>query len=244
MKKNHKLKHSGFAFLIPLIILGMIILIIFIGGACVGFVGNRQGTNHTGDMITEPDEDTSGVADEVNANAGGTGACTPREVKKNPMNTNQTSITVKIWKYTGGGAPTSSTKTLVVNRNCASVVTAIFNDIYNDPSKPQISTSDTGCYAHRTNKSWHPYGVACDVNWNENWCAPNCYHKPGYKVGNFWKPGNVSPDKGFAAWVPGYDVRSIPINSPIANAFKKHGWGRGLYSAGFDDVMHFSITGG
>lgn len=241
--KNISKKHTHQGFIIPLIILGLIILAIVVGGACVAFVGGRQGANHTGDMITES-TDTSVVAGEVNANAGGTGACTPAEVKKNPKGTNLTDISVKVWKYNGSGTPTSSNKSLRVNRNCASVIAAIFNDIYNDSSKPQISFGDTGCYATRTKPSWHPYGVACDMNWDENWCAPNCYNTKGYKVGNFWKPGNITPDKNFAAWVSGFDIRSIPINSPIANAFKKHGWGRGLYSSGFDDVMHFSITGG
>lgn len=43
----------------------MIIVMVLVGASCVGFVGGRQGANHTGEMVTGEDSGTSGGGEEV-----------------------------------------------------------------------------------------------------------------------------------------------------------------------------------
>jgi hypothetical protein len=172
---------------------------------------------------------------------GGVGACTFSEVKKDPSGTNLVNISVPIWKYVSSSNKTSATMSLRVHRNCATSIENIFKQIYENPNKLPIDTSDTGCYSRRSlATSRHNWGVACDINWNENWCS-YCYCKSG-NVGNFWKPGNISPDRDYKGWVAGFDPRSIAINGEIAKAFAAQNWGRGLYNC-FNDYMHFSVDG-
>jgi len=185
------------------------------------------------------------VIKRINATAGGSGTCSSvnLEARAGSYSSDLDEITVRIWKYNGGSAPIDSSMVLTVNPNCTEVIKAIFTDIYNDPSHPQIDPSQTTCAASRDRRSNHVIGAACDVNADQNWCAPNCYNKTNNKIGDYWKPGDESPNKEFKAWSEGYDPRSIGINSPIANAFRKHNWGRGLYRDNFDDMMHFSFDG-
>lgn len=216
---------------------------IFFSFIALAILGDLVGDNDNGKWITDPEKgvyENTGIEDDA---GGGTGACKWSVVKQDQIHTNIVSVRVPIWKYTGKGN-VSSTMTLRVHRNCADEILNIFTKVYNSTDKPPIETSDTACEGFRKSvTSRHQRGVACDVNWNENWCAPNCYNHPGQKIGNFWKPGNISPDNTYAAWVSGFDIRSIPINGTIANAFKDANWGRGLYRNGFDDIMHFSVDG-
>lgn len=160
-------------------------------------------------------------------------------------------VPVPIWRYTGQGPndKASDTKTLVVNKKCTAAIKTIFTEIYNSSDKPVID-SNTACYNNRGNNwSRHNWGVACDINPTQNWSWHNraklvngaC--TGGSNVGEYWRPGDISPDNTKRAWSAGFDVRSASVNGTIAKVFASHGWGRGWYRCS-EDTMHFSIDGG
>jgi len=187
----------------------------------------------------------------------GSGQCTWSVIKNDPPAQASTMgiANIKYWQYTGPNTPpVSKSRALVVNRHCTQTVENIFKQIYNSPDKPQISS--IGCYeGPRKDKNGnikqdtrHNWGAACDISYVQNYCW-NCYSKKlngvctkGSAIGDFWKPGNIMPDKNYRGWSVGFDIRSIPINSTIANAFFSAGWGRGNYTC-FEDYMHFSVDG-
>lgn len=77
-----------------------------------------------------------------------------------------------------------------------------------------------------TNLSHHSYGVAIDINVNEN------YSHRGSTVyaGSFWNPSKSE--------------YSIPKNGILVKAFKAKGWSwGGNWSGNYQDYMHFSFTG-
>lgn len=178
------------------------------------------------------------------------GECRWSNIKNDPSRTNIVSVTVPVW-HLSGGQKVSAKASFQINQKCATVITSIFQTIYNHPDKPPINT--VGCYEPRDMaNSRHNWGVACDINSNENWCK-DCYAKKGscgtgHNVGSYWKPGNILPDRNQVGWVAGQDEKSIPMESFIANAFKAAGWGRGLYNVKqgscYNDFMHFSIDDG
>lgn len=180
---------------------------------------------------------------------GGEGACTWSNIQNDPKGANIGSVEVPIWKYEGPSQKTPSKMTLRVNNKCATSIKAIFTDIYNSADKPPIDPANTSCYQQRDSDSRHNWGVACDISFKQNWCW-NCYAKKtssdictvGSPIGDYWKPGNIEPDRTYKGWSAGLDNRSAPINGTIANAFKNHGWGRGIYKC-FNDFMHFSVDG-
>ena len=74
--------------------------------------------------------------------------------------------------------------------------------------------------------SHHSYGVAIDINVNEN------YSHRGSTVyaGSFWDPSKSE--------------FSIPRNGALVNAFREIGWSwGGNWSGNYQDYMHFSYTG-
>lgn len=76
-------------------------------------------------------------------------------------------------------------------------------------------------------RSQHSYGLAVDINVNENYCV---YSNGKVDAGSFWKPGT--------------NEYSIPKNGALYNAFKSIGWGWGGDWKNKKDYMHFSYTGG
>lgn len=185
----------------------------------------------------------------VGGTSGGEGACTWESIKNDPKGGNIGSVQVPIWKYTGPDQKAASQMALRVNNRCTATIKTIFTEIYNSPDKPVIDTSTTSCYEARQSDSRHGWGAACDISFKQNWCW-NCYAERtsggsctgGSPIGEYWKPGNIEPDKTYKGWSAGLDNRSAPINGSIANAFKNHGWGRGIYHC-FNDFMHFSVDG-
>ena len=88
------------------------------------------------------------------------------------------------------------------------------------------------CYRYMNNGavpkklSHHSYGVAVDINVNEN------YSRNGSKIyaGSFWNPSKSE--------------YSIPKNGALVKAFKAKGWKwGGNWSGNYQDYMHFSFTG-
>ncbi len=103
--------------------------------------------------------------------------------------------------------------------------------IYQQIADAGFPIKDTYCYSwrgmagNRQTTSHHSYGVACDINANENYMIKN-----GSVIsGSFWKPG-VSP-------------YSIVPNGPVVRAFSQYGWGWGGNWNSSKDYMHFSFTG-
>ena len=91
---------------------------------------------------------------------------------------------------------------------------------YNNKEKQVIH--DIGCYSYRAGE--HMYGLAIDVNANEN------YMIDGKKVlaGSYWKPKK--------------DPYSIPNNSQFVKIMKRYGFYRGAWGKR-KDYMHFSYFG-
>ena len=77
-----------------------------------------------------------------------------------------------------------------------------------------------------SNRSHHSYGIAIDLNVDEN------YSHRGSTVyaGSFWDPSRSE--------------YSIPKDGVLVNAFKAKGWKwGGDWSGNYQDYMHFSFTG-
>lgn len=116
---------------------------------------------------------------------------------------------------------------LTVHQAIASDVVNIYTEIANAgfPIKDTYCYSWRGMAGNRQTTSHHSYGVACDINANENYMIRN-----GHIIaGSFWKSGE-SP-------------YSIEPNGPVVQAFSKYGWGWGGTWNSSKDYMHFSFTG-
>lgn len=131
-------------------------------------------------------------------------------------------IKIKVWDYRKGkkGKKVTKTKYLTVNKRLAPTIQQIFKEIYNNKEKQVIH--DIGCYSYRAGE--HMYGLAIDVNANEN------YMIDGKKVlaGSYWKPKK--------------DPYSIPNNSQFVKIMKRYGFYRGAWGKR-KDYMHFSYFG-
>lgn len=131
-------------------------------------------------------------------------------------------IKIKVWDFANGksGKKVTKTKYLTVNKNLAPTIQHIFKEIYNSKEKQVIH--DIGCYCYREGE--HMYGLAIDVNANEN------YMIDGKKIlaGRFWKPKK--------------NPYSIPNKSEFVEIMRRYGFRRGAWGAR-KDYMHFSYFG-
>ena len=135
--------------------------------------------------------------------------------------------TVKVAITTKSGVKT--TKSITVHKSIAKDVQDIFKEAQNSGFKIYDATG----YSWREmnnggsgSRSHHSYGVAIDINVNEN------YSHKGSKIyaGSFWDPSKSE--------------FSIPKNGVLVKAFKKRGWSwGGNWSGNYQDYMHFSFTG-
>jgi len=139
---------------------------------------------------------------------------------------NMVSITIDVWQLQASGEKYAAKRTLTVNKAVADEVKAIFQEIFEGPEKFPIKC--VGGYAWRPeNTSEHRWGLAIDINWNENYMITSS----GVIVaGSFWDPGK-SP-------------YSIPLTGDVVTAFNKHGftWGGNAWRSS-NDYMHFSYLG-
>ena len=133
-----------------------------------------------------------------------------------------TEIKIKVWDYQSGKSGTKITKekSLTVNKNLAPTIKQMFKEIYQSKEKQVIH--DIGCYSYRIGE--HMYGLAIDVNVNEN------YMIDGKKIlcGSYWKPKK--------------DPYSISNNSEFVKIMKRYGFSRGIWGTR-RDYMHFSYFG-
>lgn len=89
---------------------------------------------------------------------------------------------------------------------------------------------DVGCYNWRnaaasSSRSHHSYGVACDLNPNENYMIKN----GNIVSGSYYRPGS--------------DPYSFPSNGVVVKTFESYGWTWGGSWSSSKDYMHFSFTG-
>lgn len=118
------------------------------------------------------------------------------------------------------------TRSLTIHKALADDVVAIFQEI----ADAGFCAYDVGSYSWRQmaasgNRSHHSYGVAIDINPNENYMV-----KAGKIVaGSCWDPTN--------------NQYSFGPNSAVVQAFQKRGWVWGGSWKSSKDYMHFSYTG-
>lgn len=131
-------------------------------------------------------------------------------------------IKIKVWDFKKGkkGKKVTKTKYLTVNKKLAPSITQMFNEIYKSKEKQVIK--DIGCYSYRQGQ--HMYGLAIDINPNEN------YMIDGKKVmaGSYWKPKK--------------DPYSIPLDCEMVRIMERYGFTRGFWGER-KDYMHFSYEG-
>lgn len=133
-----------------------------------------------------------------------------------------TTIKIYVWDYANGKSGPKVTKTqyLTVNKNLAPTIQQIFKEIYYSEEKQVIHA--IGGYSYRTGQ--HMYGLAIDVNPNEN------YMIDGGQIlsGSYWKPDE--------------DPYSIPLECEFVEIMEKYGFTRGFWGDR-KDYMHFSYFG-
>ena len=133
-------------------------------------------------------------------------------------------ITVKIYDENGK----STTMTLTVHKKLAEEYKAVFEDMYK--IKFRIKASQTAAYVWKNIEgtgtiSQHSYGLAIDINWNDNPCFYNT---------------NVDVSNGYGGYKPG--VNKFSVTKEVINIWKAHGFYWGGDWSGKKDTMHFSYT--
>ncbi len=149
---------------------------------------------------------------------------TPVYTSSEEASKHMVSVTVNVWNYNTDGVKVSTTRSVTVHKNIAETVKLIFEEIYNGPEKFPIYS--IGGYAWRGGTSEHNWGVAVDINANENMMI-----KDGVILaGSLWKPG--------------VNKYSIPPDGDVVAAFAKYGfaWGGNAWKSS-NDYMHFSFFG-
>ncbi|MEG1998296.1 MAG: M15 family metallopeptidase, partial [Clostridiales bacterium] len=149
----------------------------------------------------------------------------PRYTSAEEAAPNMVEITVPVWALKSSGEKYATQKTLLVHNAIADRVALVFADIY--AGAEQFPIKNVGGYAWRGGKSEHNWGLAIDINYEEN-----------YQI---YPNGTVACGK---YWLPGEDPYSIPANGDVVQAFRKHGfaWGGNAWKSNHD-YMHFSYFG-
>lgn len=140
---------------------------------------------------------------------------------------NMVNISIDVWQLNKSGEKYAAKRTLKVNKAIADRVQSVFDDIFKGQEKFPIYS--VGGYAWRgDNTSEHNWGLAIDINSNENYMITS---EGKIVAGSFWDPEKSS--------------YSIPDNGDVVKAFNKYGftWGGNAWSSS-NDYMHFSYLGG
>lgn len=142
-----------------------------------------------------------------------------KEAKKH-----MTTIKVKVWDFNSKKKKVTKTKSITVHKNIAPTVKKIFEEIYKGKEKFPIHSIGGYSWRGKNSKSEHNWGVAIDINPNEN------YMIDGKKIlaGRFWRPGK--------------NPYSIPKNGDVVKVMKKYGFQWGHWGKRHD-YMHFSYFG-
>lgn len=137
-------------------------------------------------------------------------------------------ITIKAWKVGKNGEKVAGTHTLIVHKDVADDVAAIFDEIFNGPEKFPIQSIGGYGWRGAGSKSSHMQGLAIDINPDQNY---------------FVSPSGSA--KSGSYWDPETSEYSIKPGGDVVRAFTKYGWywaGYGWHTTG-KDFMHFSYTG-
>ena len=131
-------------------------------------------------------------------------------------------IKIKVWDFKNGkkGKKVTRTKYITVNKRLAPSIKAMFDEIYKAKQKQVIK--DIGCYSYRTGE--HMYGMAIDINWNENYMIDDGQ----ILCGSFWNPKKSK--------------YSIPLDCEMVRIMARYGFYRGFWGDR-KDYMHFSYFG-
>jgi hypothetical protein len=134
-------------------------------------------------------------------------------------------ISVQVWQLSSGKKITG-TITIKVHPDVAEDVKKIFAEIYNGKEKFPIKSCSG--YADRGGTSQHNFGLAIDINPDENYFISR---SGTIKAGKLWKPGE--------------NPYSILPDGDVVRAFKKYGWhwSPDMHWSSGADYMHFSLTG-
>lgn len=175
-----------------------------------------------------------------------------KEQVKQVYNENMCMITVRCWYWSNPDDETDMNKTTVtkkfaVNKAVSQLFIDIFNDIYDDPTKPVINVADAGMgtwvlrgknHSDKNTLSGHSMGTTIDINpstgsflINGTWYGNGYGHKDMPK--SVWDQLPECHKK--------YHV--LYIDCPIVQIFKSYGfyWG-GDWKSG-TDCMHLSFLG-
>lgn len=140
-------------------------------------------------------------------------------------------VTVPVWELPEGSNDLQTGwRTFKINTVLKDDVVAIFNEIYNSPSRPPIK--DVAGYSWRNPLSGgslpeNNYGTVLDINYNENYCV----YKSGQRIGTFYDPEN--------------SVFSFAPTGAVVQTFAKYGWlwGGNAWVSGTLNYMHFTYLG-
>ena len=139
---------------------------------------------------------------------------------------NMIKISIDVWQLNASGEKHAAQRTLTVNKAVADVVKTVFKEIFEGQDKFPIYSVQG--YAWRPdNTSEHKWGLAIDINPNENYMITS----GGVIVaGSFWDPAN--------------SLYSIPEKGNVVTTFNKYGftWGGNAWKSS-NDYMHFSYLG-
>lgn len=135
-------------------------------------------------------------------------------------------IKIKVWDFQKGksGKKITKIKYLTVNKRLAPSIQQMFTEIYKSSEKQVIK--DIGCYSYRQGE--HMYGMAIDINPNENYMIDKINGKKKILCGSYWKPNK--------------DPYSIPADCELVRIMRRYGFYRGEWGDR-KDYMHFSYFG-
>ena len=133
-------------------------------------------------------------------------------------------VTVQVWDIGTNGQKYTREFVLVVHKNLAPTIRALFRELYQGEERFPIK--QLGGFSW-SGKSEHSIGCAIDINPVENYyCDPD----GNPIVGSYWKQGE--------------DPYSIPLDGELVRIMKKYGFTQGIYwRSGYKDYMHFSFFG-
>lgn len=139
---------------------------------------------------------------------------------------NMIKISIDVWRLNASGVKYATQCTLTVNKAVAGMVQTVFKEIFEGQDKFPIYSIQG--YAWRPeNTSEHKWGLAIDINPNENYMITS----GGVVVaGSFWDPAN--------------NLYSLPEKGNVVTTFNKYGftWGGNAWKSS-NDYMHFSYLG-